>query len=435
MIQTPQKCVVIKLVWGTLICALWASFVNATAVELFTEDRSNQALTHMQPNISNSDEDMFILGRSFAHVPWVESPASTTARDGLGPLFNANTCVACHLENRGGGGYGPQGEAPRSSVVQLHNFDNQQQSWVSDPVYGSQISINGTQDVPFEGKYRIIWQTAKHHTQLSYPKVHFVQLNYGPLHANTQTQLLRASALIGLGLLEQIPEQQIYAQADPHDHNGDGISGHIQKVWSDADQSHKIGRFGWKNTSASLLDQTAKAAHLDMGLANPFFTKENCTPTQTKCNQAYRSTELDLPHLRLQAIATYLGNLQIPKPQDTHLKGQAIFNKLGCQNCHSNNYTLTDGQLVPAYTDLLLHDMGEGLKGSGPLGREWRTAPLWGLGLNQHQSQPAYLHDGRAKTISEAILWHGGEAKHSRLAFSRLPPAEQIQLITFLRSL
>ncbi|MDP6189282.1 MAG: di-heme oxidoredictase family protein [Gammaproteobacteria bacterium] len=435
MTQAPQQRAVINLARGVLISALWASFVNTASAQIFTHDRGVKALTHLQPGLSAEQEELFFLGRSFANVPWVEAPAATTARDGLGPLFNANTCVACHTKNGAGGGYGPQGEAPRSSVIQLHKYNDQQQVWVSDPVYGPQISINGNRDVPFEGAYHIVWQTAAHDSRLSYPLPTFDKLNYGPLHADTHTQLMRAPALTGLGLLEQIPDAQIYAQADPQDRNGDGISGRAQMVWSYSTQNQKLGRFGWKNTTASIIDQSAKAAHLDMGLSNPLFKEENCTPTQTECNQAFRSETLDLPAQRLQAIAIYLSNLQIPKPAGKHTQGKALFNQLGCQNCHTSSYTLANGHAVPAYTDLLLHDMGEALQGKGPLAREWRTAPLWGLGLNQHQPQAAYLHDGRAKTLTEAILWHDGEAQNSRTAFNLLPLAEQQQLIAFLGSL
>ncbi|MDP6969445.1 MAG: di-heme oxidoredictase family protein [Gammaproteobacteria bacterium] len=435
MTKAPQQRAVINLARGVLISAFWASFVNPANAQIFTHDRSVKALTHLQSGLSAEQEELFFLGRSFANVPWVEAPAATTARDGLGPLFNANTCVACHTKNGAGGGYGPQGEAPRSSVVQLHKYDSQQQIWGSDPVYGPQISVNGNRDVPFEGAYHIVWQAAAHDSRLRYPTPTFSQLNYGPLHTDTHTQLMRAPALTGLGLLEQIPDAQIYAQADPQDSNGDGISGRTQMVWSYATQSQKLGRFGWKNTTASVIDQSAKAAHLDMGLSNPLFTEENCTPTQTECNQAFRSETLDLPAQRLQAIAIYLSNLKIPKPDGKHTQGKVVFNQLGCQNCHSNTYTLSNGQALPAYTDLLLHDMGEALQSKGPLAREWRTAPLWGLGLNQHQQPPAYLHDGRAKNLTEAILWHDGEAQSSREAFNLLPLAKQQQLLAFLGSL
>lgn len=435
MTQAPQQRTVINLAQGVLINALWVCLVNTASAQIFTHDRGPKALTHLQSGLSAEQEELFFLGRSFTNVPWVEAPAATTARDGLGPLFNANTCVACHTQNGAGGGYGPQGEPPRSSVVQLHNFDKLQQAWKGDPIYGPQMSINGNRDVPFEGLYHIVWHPAAHDSRLSYPKPKFSQLNYGPLHADTHTQLIRAPALIGLGLLEQIPEAQIRAQADPQDLNGDGISGRTQSVWSYASKSLQLGRFGWKNTTASVIDQSAKAAHLDMGLSNPLFTEENCTPTQIECNQAFRSKTLDLPALRLQAIAIYLSNLQVPKPAGKHTQGKATFNQLGCHNCHSNSYTLANGQTIPAYTDLLLHDMGEALTGEGVLAREWRTAPLWGLGLNQRQQQPAYLHDGRAKTLTEAILWHDGEARNSREAFNFLPLAKQQQLIAFLESL
>lgn len=424
-----KRAVLMTLAQGVL----WASFVSAADTPMYTSDRSKHALTHVRPGLDYGTEDLVVIGRSFINIPWVESPAATTARDGLGPLFNANTCVACHDRNGAGGGYLANGVVPRSTVIQLHN--KTLDGWQADPTYGSQVSVNGSSDVPAEAKYTINWHTSQLDARLRFPTIAFEQLNYGPLHEDTQAQLIRAPALTGLGLLKAIPAEQIMAKADANDANQDGISGRTVMVWSPSNNSKQLGRFGWKNTTSHVIDQSGKAALLDMGLTNPLFAEENCTPLQTLCLQAHKSEQHDLPGQRLIGMDVYLTNLLIPKPVAQHDEGQALFGHLSCNACHSNDYTTDTGQQVPAYTDLLLHDMGPGLSAVGPLAQEWRTAPLWGLGLTKHLPQPGYLHDGRAHTLTEAILWHGGEAQASREAYNALTPEQQQQLIDFLESL
>lgn len=434
--KTMPNALTKRTVWITLAQSLlWASFVSTVDAQTYTSDRSKKALTHVRPGLDMDTEDMIVMGRSFINIPWVESPAATTARDGLGPLFNANTCVACHNHNGAGSGLYTDGRVPRSSVVQLQHKTTH--GWQGDPVYGPQVSINGSSDVPAEAAYRVNWQTATLDARLRQPLPEFTQLNYGPIHKQTQAQILRAPALTGLGMLEAIPSEQILAKADPQDTNQDGISGRTNMVWSPASKSQQLGRFGWKNTTSSVLDQSAQAAHFDMGLTNPLFPEENCTASQTLCLAAYKSQQHDLPGLRLLAMDIYLKNLLIPKANTSAKQkgGKALFQAIGCTNCHSNSYTTANGEMVPAYTDLLLHDMGPGLAGAGPLANEWRTAPLWGLGLNKHQSQPGYLHDGRASTINQAILWHAGEAEASQQAYNQLSTTQQQQLIDFLETL
>lgn len=431
-------CTVLKLVQAaTLSSFLWAIFVSAVDAQTYTKDRSKKALTHVRTDLTVGIEDLAFLGRSFIVIPWVESPAATTARDGLGPLSNANTCVACHNRNGAGGGYTADGNVPRSTIVQLHYYD-QQNGWGGDPVYGPQISVNGGSDVPFEAKYRINWATNNLDQRLRVPILEFIQLNYGPINTHSQAQLIRAPSLMGLGLLEAIPAAQIRAMADAYDHNQDGISGRAVDMWSRSTNSYQLGRFGWKNTGSSILEQSAKAAHFDMGLRNPLFPEGNCTSTQSACQQAHMSKKLDLPDFRLQAMAIYLQNLKIPKPAKATANtkaGQLLFEQSGCTDCHNNSYTTNSGQAVHAYTDLLLHDMGPDLAGQGSDAQEWRTSPLWGLGLTKHLSQPGYLHDGRAATLNEAILWHGGEAQRSRETYNLLPLTQQQQLLAFLESL
>jgi len=427
------------LAQAALLSLLWAGSVSAQT-QVYTADRSKHALTHVRDDLSVDVEELALLGRSFFKIPWVEAPAATTARDGLGPLFNANTCVSCHEHNGAGGGFLDSGsdllKVPRSTIVRLHHLDNGE--WLVDPVYGNQLSINGIREVPYEASYHVQIQPAESNQRLNKPHLIFKELNYGPLSSNTQWHLLRAPALVGMALIESIPADQIRKRADPNDVDQDGISGRAVEVWSRSNQRYELGRYNWKNTQSTLLDQIANAAHGDMGLRNSLYPEVNCTSVQIECLNAYKSDTLDLPDRRLQAMALYLTSLKAPKVNRRNSEQEAgirLFSAIGCQQCHTNEYTTSAGEPAPIYSDLLLHDMGEELAGSGPNATEWRTAPLMGLGLRKHLKRPAYLHDGRASTLFEAVLWHGGEAKLSKSKFTELSVEHQRHLIQFLETL
>jgi len=250
--------------------------------------------------------------------------------------------------------------------------------------------------------------------------------------------------LIGLGHLEKIPQQEILAHEDIDDKNKDGISGKANYVFNPQTNQTELGRFTWKASAATIKHQTAAAAHNDMGLSNPFFPSHNCTPKQTAClKEAQKSgKEFDLPQERLDAIAYYLSHLKVPASREPqkHLEGKRTFDTLGCIACHTASYTTLEGINISPYSDLLLHDMGEGLMdGRSEFlanGSEWRTPPLWGIGLYKTVSGEAnYLHDGRARTIEEAILWHGGEAQSAKERFMRFEKKDREKLIQFLESL
>ena len=415
-----------------------------------TKDRSRSALTHPYAHLDDEASDQFVLGRSFFHIPWVEAPAATTARDGLGPLFNANSCASCHPNNGGGDALTSDGTVDRSIIIQLSQVQDSSESQTKvkpDPVYGRQLSINGTHEVPFEGRVEVML----HKKNLQYPdgtnlamfkpEFKLSDLNYGPLSGSTRLSALRAPSLIGLGMIEQIPQDQIAAHADEFDLDQDGISGRINLVWSVKDQSFEPGRYGWKATSASVTEQTANALINDMGLTNPLFAEENCTSEQTACIEAYRSQEFDVPLERLQAISFYLQHIRKPRTEKNISQvGKDLFDRVGCASCHRTGYKTAAGDTVNPYSDFLLHDMGSELAAATGAFQakpnEWRTPPLWGIGLARTlNSQAGYLHDGRASSLEQAIMWHGGEAAESRKAFSALGQDQRTQLIQFLEAL
>lgn len=388
---------------------------------------------YSENHYDNDQYDQIILGKSFFRIPWVAAPASTTARDGLGPLFNANTCTSCHPHNGRGKLVNSKGEMDRSAVVLLNIAFN---GFVPEPSYGSQININAISGVAFEAKPIISYQHKKiiypdgKQVILKKPLVKLYKLNYGPLHPQANLSIRIAPPLIGLGLLESIPERDILANEDIEDQNHDGISGKANI------QQGKVGRFTWKASVSSLKQQIAKAANGDMGLTNPLYPNENCTKIQTDCLNAPKGIGdyFDLPMQRLNAISFYLKSLKPPQFSVTETQGQQLFKQIGCNQCHKPHFTLTSGKIIYPYSDLLLHDMGEDLNDNrreflaDP--SEWRTTPLWGIGKNTN-----FLHDGRASTIEEAILWHGGEAMRSKVLFMKLPINNREKLLKFVSQL
>lgn len=421
---------------------------------IYSNDISKKAFSHPVEGMNNEELDLFIVGRSFFTIPWVEAPAATTARDGLGPLFSANTCKSCHPGNGAGVAIDEQDAMRRDLVLRLARFSGSNLNNVSkmkmgftpDPIYGAQLSVNGTHDTPYEGYSKVSYKEEsgvyKDGTPftLRVPTYSIEQLQYGTLHKETVISPRIALALVGLGAIEKIPQEAILKHEDVEDRDGDGISGKANWVISNQSEEKELGRFTWKASSPSVIFQSASAASNDMGLTSPYFPKENCSEQQTECLEAVKGRhEFDLPQERLEAIAFYLKHLKIPQPRDFERKteAQSLFNTLTCNRCHVERYTTSDGADIAPYSDFLLHDMGEKLSDGHPdflaTGSEWRTPPLWGIGLYKSVSGEAnYLHDGRARSIEEAILWHGGEAENAKEAFMALKKEKRQLLVDYL---
>ncbi|MCH9814742.1 MAG: thiol oxidoreductase [Epsilonproteobacteria bacterium] len=406
-------------------------------------------------SMTHDEEDMFILGKSFFRVPWVEAPSATTARDGLGPLFNANTCITCHPNNGAGVAVTKNGTMTRSHLLRLSHKNPKDMQKVKtigfepDSMYGAQLSLNGNHSVPYEGKvsltYNTIDGTYPDGTTYSLRKPHYTITKkvYGAFDKETIFAPRIGTPLIGLGLLEDIPQKDILNLEDINDSNHDGISGKANLVYSPETNKTTLGRFTWKASASTVKVQSAAAAHNDMGLSNPLFPSDNCSEKQEACLKAPKGKHtFDLPGNRLDAITYYVSNLSVPNQRNPkqHTKGAKLFKTLNCTACHVTTHKTVNGETIHPFTDLLVHDMGEGLAdGRSEFladGREWRTAPLWGIGLYKTVSGEAnYLHDGRARTIEEAILWHGGEAQKSKNAFMALDKKSRAQVLQFLHSL
>ncbi len=438
---------------------------------------NRNAFSHASANMGFRNELNFKVGNGVFKKIWVSAPASTDASDGLGPLFNARACQRCHLKD--GRGHPPKANAPEDDAISMlmrlsipAQNDAQKAllkahkvNAIPDPVYGGQMQDFSIQGHDAEGKIHISYSDVKvtlaggEVVTLSKPSYSISDLAYGKLHKNIRLSPRVAPQMIGLGLLEAISVNDIKALSDPDDKNNDGISGRVNKVWSKEFQMVMIGRFGWKAGQPTIKEQTAGAFAGDMGLSTAFHThgSADCTEKQSKCRNAptgnskrYENVEVGSKMLNL--VTFYSQNLAVPKRRKFDnpeiLKGKKLFYEIGCTSCHAPKFKTginktqphLSNQLIWPYTDMLLHDMGEGLADNSPEGvangREWRTAPLWGIGLTKIvNGHTFFLHDGRARNIQEAILWHGGEAKAARDRFIALTKEERQRLIDFVNSL
>jgi CxxC motif-containing protein (DUF1111 family) len=425
-----------------------------------TSDFSVQAFSHPLSGTRGQLRRDFNLGNSFFNTVWVSSPASTTLRDGLGPIYNAVSCSSCHFrDGRGRGLPETSGPVDTSLLFRLRLITATQEV-IPHPAYGEQLQPQGVMGVPGEGTVQVkyITLTSKFNDgswyQLLRPVYGFFNLNFGPLGENIIASPRVAPQMVGLGLVEAISEREILIQEDPYDSDGDGISGRANFVHSEEHQEMRLGRFGWKAGKSSLKEQNAAAFNGDIGITSSLFPKEECTPKQLDCIK--HQSEEDISDARLEHVTTYTQLLSVPKRRNFESlkvkKGRSHFYKINCVSCHTPGYT-TDSthevsslrnQRIYPYSDFLLHDMGEGLadrrgdyryEGNAST-QEWRTPPLWGLGLiptvNGHSR---YLHDGRARNLEEAILWHGGEARKSLEDFLNLSKNERAELVEFLQSL
>ncbi len=406
----------------------------------------------------------FSVGNSFFRNPWVIAPSSTTARDGLGPLLNTNACQNCHIKD----GRGRPAEAERGNAVSMlvrlsipagkeHAEVVHERGIAPEPTYGGQLQDMAIPGVAPEGKVRLSYST---HTErfadgfeveLRSPQLTITDLGYGPMHPDTQFSVRVAPAMVGLGLLEAIPEAAILANADPDDRNGDGISGRPNRVFDQVTRETRLGRFGWKAGQPNLNQQNADAFFNDMGLTTSLLSGSSCTQAQTECLAMPDGGEPEVSDHILSLVLFYSRNLGVPARRNVDdpqvLAGKTLFHRAGCQSCHVPKFTTGEAaepelanQVIRPYTDLLLHDMGEALadhrREFEATGREWRTPPLWGLGMTEAVSgHTQLLHDGRARNPLEAILWHGGEAERAKQAVLGFDSDERSALLAFLESL
>ena len=412
------------------------------------------------PAVAGESMD-FVLGRALFERLWVPAPSSTKAADGLGPLFNARACATCHRD----AGQTPvalePGELPAGASLALRVGDVRAGKLVPHPLLGEQVQTAAGTGLAAEGRLLLSYDlqtiALADGTRVELRRPRFAIANDDGRAAAVDWLSPRlAQDLHGIGLLERIPFSRLADLADPDDLDGDGISGAVvMSTYEDAD-IHP-GRFGWKAREPDLEHQISGAFHLDLGLSTLVHPEAwgDCTAAQTTCRAAPPGApagETEVSGQTVELIAQYLRALPAPQPGATPSgdakTGAAVFARIGCGACHTESQPSLDAagkevEIAP-YTDLLLHDMGDGLAdladdGSvspAPDARDWRTAPLWGLGQRAAKGPAAnLLHDGRARSILEAILWHDGEAARAGRAAAQLPAADRDALIAFLESL
>jgi len=389
--------------------------------------------------------------------------------DGIGPIFNQSSCEGCHVgDGRARAPVGPNerldGGFIRVSVPGIGPYGEP----LSPKGYGHQIGDRAIKGVKPEAKARVKW--IEHSSNfpdgtkysLRRPEIILTELAYGKMPEDAVLELRLAPPVHGLGLLEAIPEETLLAWADPDDKDGDGISGRPNYVW-DIERGGKVmGRFSWKSNAFDIRQQSAIAAYNDMGVNNPLFlyryddqstthkSRQNCEPEQKACQNAVDNLSFELSPAQLSDVTTYLQllgvvyrrNMDKPEVQ----KGEKLFHEIGCVGCHKSvvmtgehEISRLENQLIRPYTDLLLHDMGKGLSGRRDFEatqQEWRTAPLWGIGVTETvNGHTNFLHDGRARNIQEAILWHGGEAEVVKQKYMKLTKEDRERLLTFVNNL
>ncbi len=458
-----------------------ADFEAAEAFEIMqggagtSRKRINRdAYSHSNANLTFEEQATFKVGNGLFKKLWASSPSSTQASDGLGPLYNARSCQGCHLKD--GRGRPPRASEdavsmflrlsiPPQSEAQRQALADKDILLVPEPTYGGQFQTFAVPGLPGEGRFDIEVEEIEvplaggEKAVLQKPVYRIRDLGYGDMHPDTMISARAAPPMIGLGLVQAIHPGDIEALADPDDIDSDGISGKVSRVRDPATGALTLGRFGWKASKPSIRAQSAAAFAGDIGISTPEMPDNygDCTKAQTACRALPHGEQANLgvseaPDPVMDLVTFYSENLAVPMRRDVDdpevLKGKQVFYQSGCPACHQPKFVTSRKaenpahrfQLIWPYSDFLLHDMGEGLADNRPVGdasgQEWRTPPLWGIGLTETvNNHTRFLHDGRARNLLEAVLWHDGEARQARDAVVALPPADRQSLIRFLESL
>ena len=417
-------------------------------------DATSHAFSTPAPNLSADGLAKHLEGDVEFEAVFVTVPAEVNP--GLGPVYNNISCINCHV--RDGRGRAPTSGEKFTSMLFRVSLPNQDGDVTHGPApvpgFGTQLNNRAIFGVPPEGTVTIDYSEGELTTSdgakvyLRTPR-YKIEGAYQPLPDDVELSPRVAPVVFGLGLLEAIPESTILALADGEDRDGDGISGKANYVWDVQKNGLSLGRFGWKANQPTLIQQVASAYHDDMGITTSLL------PSESSDGQPQYDGRGDDPELSdeiLDVVTFYVQTLAVPARRDLDdslvQRGEELFESTGCSGCHIPtlqtgtlaNVPAVSNQTIHPYTDLLLHDMGPGLADNRPdflaSGSEWRTPPLWGIGLvkvvNGHTN---FLHDGRARGLLEAILWHGGEAEQSREAVQQMPASDRTSLLAFLESL
>ncbi|NIO41183.1 MAG: thiol oxidoreductase, partial [Burkholderiales bacterium] len=409
------------------------------------------------PHLEASDLQRFAAGRSEFAARWVP-PFVSGGHWGRGPQSNAESCIACHPANgRGRTPDGPQEEPHALSLRLAQPGSDRIGRPRPHPAYGTHLNREGILgQLVEEGDFRIAYQyktislTDGRRIELRYPVVRFVSLWYGPIGNETIVSLRLAQPVFGLGLLEAVAESTLHEIAARQQRLG--FNGRVNIAVDEARGKQAVGRFGHKASQPSLRQQTAAAFHEEIGVTSNVFPQQQCWPIQKACYRAASVSGVEARDEQIELITDYLQLLAPPKQRNSNdplvVRGKHLFENAQCAVCHvpelktspAASHVILRERTIRPYTDLLLHDMGPGLADGRREFKagtsDWRTAPLWGIGLRAEvNGNTGLLHDGRARNIVEAILWHGGEADVSRRAFIDMSLQDQLALTRFVESL
>lgn len=461
------KVVALAVCAGVLSISSWAGDIDnqmrgKTVGELTIDANSSEPYTSPIPGLTPKELAFFERGKKALAARWVVFP-SLNGDWGLGPTFIADACTGCHL--RGGRGV----VNPDPNALLIHQLvrvsipgNTANGAPKPHPNYAGQLQVMGAQFgvetnvVPAEAKVYADWREVPFEfpdgstTMLREPALRVEDLNFGPLGDTTMTSLRNTQALVGLGFLEAVPESTLRALADSQKEIG--LNGRLNVVWDDINQTTAVGRFGWKANEPSIAQQIAGAFRGDLGVTSPVYESENCTDAQEMCKLMPPGNSPELIQSDWDAISFFVQASSVPAQRNVDdpgvINGEQLFDDIGCATCHTPTLVTGDYPPVPslsnieihAYTDLLLHDMGEKLADgrpdfdAGP--GDWRTPPLWGIGLSRLvNGSTDLLHDGRARSVLEAILWHGGEAESSMKKFAELGQSSREDVVVFIESL
>lgn len=431
---------------------------------------------YMQPmaGLAEAQLKQFRVGEKLFRTSWIVFPLlpipnweyvrpPSMIAWGLGPTFIANSCMACHVQAGHGKTVEQIGSPISQQLVRISlPGTGRHGEPLAHPNYGHQLQpfdvITPDKNHPNEGEADVMVDWIKHAVtlpdgtaiELRKPKIRIENPAFGPLGDDLMTSLRNSRAVFGLGYLEAVSEEDILAIAKIQ--STQGLNGRPNYVRDDVNDKTSIGRFGWKANQPSIRQQIAAAFHGDMGITSPLYLQQNCPPAQQHCQAMPPGDKAELRGYELDEITLWAMALDAPPSRDRdkeHIRhGERLFNQARCAQCHLPELKTSRFSALPtlsnrrfqAYTDLLLHDMGEGLADgrpdflAGP--RDWRTSPLWGIGLSkQVNGSTNLLHDGRARNVLEAILWHGGEAQMARDIFAGMSKAEREDLIAFVNAL
>lgn len=413
------------------------------------------AFAQPMPGLEGAERRTFAVGNSFFNQNWVTAPASTEGRDGLGPLFNAQSCSSCHFKDGRAQPPVDADDAERGLLVRMSVIDDDGDLG-PHPVYGGQFQDRAVRGVAPEGSV-VISTTERSGAyddgtpwSLAVPDYELRDAGGAAIDEVVVSPRV-APAIIGVGLLEAVPTDDVLAAEDIDDTDGDGISGRAHIVADPATGRKALGRFGWKASVPTVEAQSADAFVNDIGITSSLHSDESCTTAQADCAAQPSGGAPEVSDEKLDQVTFYARTIAVPArrgvAEDRTQAGEESFEQIGCATCHTPELRTGPSEVVPLaeqvirpYTDLLLHDMGPALADDRPdgdaSGTEWRTPPLWGVGLvetvNRHTR---FLHDGRARNLTEAVLWHGGEAERSRSRFESLTARDRAELLAFLESL